>query len=198
MNVILDIIGSTLFVGILIITVLTINNNMVMGNYKSIATNEVQIQAAQLGRIMEYDIYKMGYKVQSDEILIAESDNLKFKADLADNGTINTIEYLLGAPISTSVNPRDKQLTRIVDGSPLFISYNATRFLITFYDSIMTKLPTPLSTADMKKVRSVNILLELETPDPVEIIKRANSTRLDSLYTGAYYEKLITARNLSF
>jgi hypothetical protein len=198
MNVILDIIGSTLFVGILIITILTINSNIVMGNYKSIATYEVQIQAAQLGRIMEYDVYKMGYKVQSDEILIAEDAHLKFKADLADNGTINTVEYLLGNAITTSVNPRDRQLTRIVDGSTLFISYNATKFKIMYYDSTMTKLPTPLSAANMKKIRSVDVVLELETPDPVEIIRNAGSNRFDTLYTGAYYEKLITARNLSF
>jgi hypothetical protein len=200
MNVLLDIFGSTIFVGILIITILTVNNNIVMSNYKSISTYEIQTQAVQLGRILEYDIYKMGYSISNPSLRVlgADTSYLQFKADLADNGTINTVTYQLGNSISTTINPRDKQLSRVVDGTTLFISYNATKFFLTYYDSAMTKLATPLSAANLLKVRTIKVKLQLETPDPVDVILRTNPNRTDSLYTGAYYEKLITARNLGY
>ena len=198
MSVLFDIIGSTLFTGILIVTILTINNNMVMGNYKSIASYEIQTQTIQLGRIMEYDIFKMGYNVPktSPKIVSADTSFLKFYSDLTNSGTINTIQYQLGSYIPGSPNPRDRQLTRIVDGASLFISYNATRFYFSYYDSAMNKLATPVSAANLLKIRSVNIVMMLETPDPIDFAIRPNRT--DTLYTGAYYEKLITARNLYY
>lgn len=200
MNVLLDIIGSTIFVGILIITILTVNNNIVMSNYKSISTYEIQTQAVQLGRIIEYDLYKIGFNVatKANRITFADTSNITFQADLNNSGTINSIQYQTGATNGSSKNPRDKKLTRIVDGAPLFISFNATRFIMTFYDSAMHKLTTPLSAADRLKVRTINVMLQLETPDPVDFVHRLNPDRIDTLYTGAYYEKLISARNLSF
>lgn len=196
MNVMLDIIGSVMFTGILIITILTVNNNMVMSNYKSISTYEVQTQSVQLGRILEFDLYKVGYKVYGGEILFADTSRLIFRSDLEDKGRIDTIEYNLGSYMGTSANPRDRQLSRIVNGSPLFISYNATRFILTYYDSVMTKMTTPLSAVNRARVRSINVLLALETPDPIEV--RLKGTVKDSLYTGSYYEKLVPTRNLSF
>jgi hypothetical protein len=200
MNIILDILGSTIFVGILIITILTVNSNIVMSNYKSVSTYEIQTQSVQLGRILEYDIYKMGYNVSNPSLRLlgADTSYLKFEADLDNKGTINTVTYQLGSPIVATTNPRDLQLSRIVDGTTLFVSYNATKFYLTYYDSTMKMLSTPLSAANLLKVRTIKVKLQLETPDPVDIIQRSNPNRTDSLYTGAYYEKLISARNLGY
>jgi len=195
---ILDIIGSTMFVGILIISILTINNNMVMGNAKSISTYLIQSQTQELARIVENDVYKMGFRVYGNEVLFGDSSQLRFRADLSNNGTINTVEYILGDRISESANPNDRKLSRIVDGSTLFISFNATRFYIQYFDSAMQKLTTPLSVADLKRVRTVNILLALQTPDPVDFYRKAGTGELCPVYGSAHYEKLISAQNLSF
>jgi hypothetical protein len=194
MNVLLDIIGSTIFVGILIITIFTVNNNMVMGNFKSITTYEVQTQAVQLGRIIEYDIYKMGYNVTANKILAGDTARIKFRADLENKGKTDTVEYLLGSYITTSANPRDRQLSRVVNGNTLFISYNVTKFYIRYYDSLFNVLTSPLSAASLLKLRQIKISMELQTPDPVDYLTKQNG--IDTLYTGAYYEKLISPRNL--
>lgn len=209
MSSILDIIGSTILVGILAITVFNINNNFSMSTFKAMETYQVQSQGVQLGRILEHDLYKIGYRVDTLKVLKADTANIIFRADIDDDGAPDSVEYVLGTSVVSSVNSRDKQLNRIVNGSSLFISYNVTRFYLSYYDSASTLIATPISTeANLRRIRAVKVVLILESPDPVEYIDRGTQTststyqtstsKVDSLYTGAYYEKLLHPRNMTF
>ncbi|HLX11721.1 MAG TPA: hypothetical protein VKS81_02805 [Bacteroidota bacterium] len=198
MSVIYDVIGSTIFAGMLIVMLLRLNSTLVTGNYTSLEDYEMQKQTTQLSRIIEWDIYKMGYNVPTfvNKLLIADSSHLKFEADLNNTGIINIIEYQTGASNSVSHNPNDKQLTRTVDGAQLFISYNVTSFYLQYYDSLLNQLSTPVSAANLYKVRQIRVSLSIQTPDPISTVVYGTVT--DTVYGGADFAKLIYLPNMHY
>ena len=63
MSVMLDVIGAALLVGMLMLTILNVNVNMTLETFKSASEFHTQTELIQLARIIEFDIYKMGYGV---------------------------------------------------------------------------------------------------------------------------------------
>jgi hypothetical protein len=186
MAVMLDVIGAALLVGMLMLTILNVNINMTMETYKSAAEFHTQTEVIQLARIMEYDIYKMGYNVSKPCIVTADTSHLKFRANLQDiAGARDSVEYLLGTAVTTSENPRDKHLLRVENVSHVSISYSVTRFRLTYYDARDSVMPTPVTGFMLDSIRAVKVYLSLESP-----------AQFDSSYAGAFYEKIIYPRNL--
>jgi len=182
----LDVIGAALLVGMLMVTILNVNVNMTLETYKSASEFHTQSEMIQLARIMEFDIYKMGYAVSKPAIVAADTSYLKFRANLGDiGGARDSVEYLLGTSVTSSPNPRDKHLLRTENISKVSISYSVTRFRLSYYDRQDAIIPTPVSLSNLDSIRSIRVYLTLESPDPY-----------DSVYAGAYYEKLIYPRNL--
>src|SRR6185503_5684652 len=102
MSVMLDVIGAALLVGMLMITILNVNVNMTVETYKSASEFHTQTEMIQLARILEFDLYKMGYNVTKPCIVTADSTHLKFRAILQDiAGHRDSVEYLLGTPVTT-------------------------------------------------------------------------------------------------
>jgi len=186
MAVMLDIIGAAVLVGMLMVTILNVNINMTVETYKSASEFHTQTELIQLARIMEFDIYKMGYGVSSPSIVSADTSHLKFRANLQDvAGGRDSIEYILGTPVTTSKNPKDRHLLRVENISKVSISYSVTRFRLSYYDREDSLIPTPVTGFMLDSIRAVKIYLALESPEP-----------FDSSYAGAFYEKIIYPRNL--
>ena len=84
MSVILDILGSTVMLGSIILTILGINVNMNTETTKSAEEFHMQTELVQLGRILEFDYYKIGYDVPigTRKIITADTSHLKFKTNL--------------------------------------------------------------------------------------------------------------------
>lgn len=186
MAVMLDIIGAALLVGMLMLTILNVNINMTLETYKSASEFHTQSEMIQLARIMEFDIYKMGYGVTKPCVVAADTSHLKFRANLQDvPGARDSVEYILGTPVTTSQNPRDKHLLRVENISHVSISYSVTRFRLTYYNARDSVMATPVTGAMLDSIRAVKVYLALESPQP-----------FDSSYAGAFYEKIIYPRNL--
>lgn len=186
MAVMLDIIGAALLVGMLMVTILNVNLNMTVETYKSASEFHTQTELIQLARIMEFDIYKMGYGVSKPNIVAADTSHLKFRTNLQDvAGTRDSVEYILGTPVTTSANPHDRHLLRIENISKVSISYSVTRFRLTYYNARDSVIPTPVTGFMLDSIRAVKVQLALESPEP-----------FDSSYAGAFYEKIIYPRNL--
>jgi hypothetical protein len=183
----LDLIGAAVLVGMLLMTIMNININMSQETYRSASEFHTQTEIIQLARIMEHDMYKMGYFVTKPGIiLIADTSRLKFKANLTNTpGSTDVIEYLLGTSVTTSPNPRDKHLMRDENSSRISISYSVTGFKLTYYNARDSVMPAPVTGAKLDSIRSIRVYLTLESPEP-----------FDNTYAGAYYEKLIYPRNL--
>lgn len=186
MSVMLDVIGAALLVGMLMLTILNVNMNMTMETYKSASEFHTQTEMIQLARIMEFDLYKMGYGVAKPSIIAADTSYLKFRANLKDvPGARDSIEYILGTDVTTSQNPKDRHLLRVENVSRVSISYSVTRFRLTYYDRRDSVMSTPVTGFNLDSIRSVKVYLALESPAPY-----------DSSYAGAFYEKIIYPRNL--
>ena len=193
MTVMIDIIGAAILTGILMVTILTMNANLSSETYRSVSTVSVQTEAMQLARIMEFDFYKIGYDVSKPAISLADSSRVIFKANLKNIvGGSDVVEYTLGAVNSSSTNPSDKTLSRYENSARVFISFSVTRFKLQYYDARDAMLAsTPLSAALRDSVRSIKIILSMESPEPY-----TSAYHVDSTYSGAYYEKVIYPRNL--
>ena len=186
MSMMIDIVGGVVLVGMLMFTVLTGNVNMSSESYKSASEYHTQAEAIQLSRILEFDLYKVGYDVPRPSIVAAESSHIMFKANLWDApGNQDMVEYILGTLVTTSPNPRDKHLMRIENTTKVSISYSVTRFRLDYYNTRDSLMTSPITGAWLDSIKSIRVYLSLECPEA-----------FDSVYSGAYYEKLIYPRNL--
>jgi hypothetical protein len=155
--------------------------------FKSTSEFHTQTEVIQLARILEFDLYKVGYNVTKPGVfLIADTSHIKFKTNLYNiTGSTDIVEYILGSAVLTSVNPRDYKMSRIENLTTTYISYSVTRFKLTYYNSRDSILTTPVTGSLCDSIRAIRVLLTIESPQP-----------FDGTYSQAYYEKLMYPRNL--
>lgn len=197
MTVMMDIVFASVILGMIILTVMNININLTQENWKGMVELNTQTEAIQLARIMEFDFYKVGYRVPvaaRPSFIIADSEHIKFKTNLGDlAGTIDIVEYGLGGPVLNSKNPRDRMLFRIENVTKVYINYSVIGFTVSYYDSNDVKLSTPISGAALNRIRSLRVILRLESPEPFDTTFAGGYQ-----YASAMYSKLIYPRNLNF
>ncbi len=197
MTIMLDIIGSAILVGMLIVSIMHINITMSDENYKGITELHTQTEAIQLARILEFDLYKAGYNVARNDattgevIQIADSSHIKFYSDIRDIGSPIPVEYSLGNINSESANPRDKVLYRSENTSIVYINYSVTKFKLTYYDRRDSLLAAPVTGALRDSIKSIKLELALESPSPLDTSRSGGLQ-----YAGASYTKLVFPRNL--
>ena len=120
MNMILDIMGSSLIASILFLLILKLN--LYADNAKFYSDNDLKLQqnAKTLAEIVNYDFRKIGYNYEGTSIIAAQPKYIKFYADINEPGTpgygtVDVIEYFLGdsTEVVATPNPRDKILYRV-------------------------------------------------------------------------------------
>ncbi|MBI1803887.1 MAG: hypothetical protein HY033_08045 [Ignavibacteriae bacterium] len=193
MTVMLDIIGAAILVGMVVIMILNVNVNMGNENFKALTELRMQTETIQLARILEYDLHKVGYKVpRAGAIRIADTSRLKFRANLFNVGSAtDSVEYNLGGFVAWSKNPRDKSLYRYENTNKVYIDFSITRLKFSYYDSRDSLMATPVTGSMLDSIKSIRILLTLESPEPFDTTRTQGSG-----YIGGYYQKLIYPRNL--
>lgn len=94
-------------------------------------------------------------------ILSADFDSIQFAADLDEDGVIDTDE-----DITYTLDTVDRQLTR--NGQPLAENIPQDGLDFIYYDENNSELlDTPLSPADLARVRRITIWLKGETKSPI-------------------------------
>lgn len=189
MSIALDLIGSAVLMGTLMLSILGININMANERAASTAEFHVQTELIQLGRIIEFDLYKIGYDIASNrKIITADTSRIKFKTNLWNvAGKIDSVEYILGSLVTGSENPRDRVLTRYENITGVLINYSITRFVLSYYNKRDSLLATPVTGNNLDSIKSIKIYLTLESPEPLGF---------DSTYSAGFYSKLVYPRNL--
>jgi hypothetical protein len=197
MTVMMDIVFASVILGMIILTVMNVNINLTQENWKGIVELNTQTEAIQLARIMEFDLYKVGYRIPvaaRPSFMVADSEHVKFKTNLGDAaGVVDIVEYGLGGPVLNSKNPRDRMLFRIENVTKVYINYSVVGFRLNYYDSADVKMNTPISGAALNRIRSVLVILKLESPEPFDTTIAGGYQ-----YASAMYSKLIYPRNLNF
>jgi len=119
MAVILDIVGSMMIAGFVLMMGMKMNTTMVNSRDSFSADVTVQQNMVALIQSIEFDFRKMGYRVDDPTMVlrVADSSHIRFLGDVDDDGVIDTVDWSLGGPVTSSPNPNDRILTRAVSPS---------------------------------------------------------------------------------
>ncbi len=181
MSILIDLIGATIILGIVLMAILGLNVNLDQASYSKTFTLITETNCVTLARMLEFDLVKAGYHTSKPAFLAAKSDSISFLADLRDAGTVNTVTYRLGptSALGATKNPRDRMLYRTEDGSTIASNLGVTALTFTYYDL------SGAVTAGLADVASINVQFTVESPFPV-----------DTTYAAAVWQKRIYPRNL--
>ena len=182
MSTIVDLVGSTVAAGILILAVLGLTFNttstMVEQNLSTIA----QSSALSIVEVFDYDFLKAGYRAPRPAILRADSNAITFLSDFDRNGTVDTVKYTVSSAsqVPQTQNPGDRILYRQVNNNPTTGgSLGVVDFKLTYYDS------TGAVTTNAAKVKSFLVRLWVQS-----------TFKIDTTYSQAYWEKRYHPVNL--
>ncbi len=95
MNTILDIIGSFIIGGFLLLIALTMLDTNTKHFYANGDDLIVQQNLTAITRTLEFDLKKMGYGIPewNNIVITADSTDLKFRSDINRNGVIDTVQW---------------------------------------------------------------------------------------------------------
>ena len=184
MSYLLEIVGSVIIGGLILLIILNLNSNM------SSSSGELSMDVRSQGNVtslieeIEYDLRKIGYRVSgSPAIITADTNAISFQYDIDNNGAPDTISYFLSdtTALSSTPNPRDKLLYRTINSSsiPLTSNLGVTAFRLWYYDDLGSLTVSP------GQVRSIKFALTVESIYPY-----------DNEYASTYIERLISPNNL--
>lgn len=163
-SVILDIVGSIIIGGILLLTLFRMNDDATRNTYNFSGELIVQQNLVTSVEVLEYDFRKIGYcedptqlpHPEQDAILYADTSKIVFLTDIMvppyddpqGDGTLDTLEYYLGpaSQLPGTPNPNDRILYRVVNGIPNGVNLGITKFKIRYYtDSLLASGSTTLA-----------------------------------------------------
>jgi hypothetical protein len=187
-STLLDILGSTIIGGLLLLILLRMNDNAVENNFLYSGEEIVQQNIVDVVRLIEYDFRKIGYckdyTVIPDGALAirnADSTDITFWTDIPTktypygDGILDSIRYYLGqkSELSTTPNPNDRMLYRVVNNeTPKGSNMGVTNFKLVYYDSdgnVLTHADLP--TTPPLGIASIQIDVAVENPNAYDSTK---------------------------
>ena len=148
----LDLTGSFIIGGLVLFTIVFFQLNYENAARQNSMSEIQQTTITEFGRVVEYDFHKLGYRVLSGpKITRLETTDIQFRADLDNDGVVDTVRYYL------SQNRNGVLLVRHVaaDQEKEF-SLPVAQCSIIAYDS------TGTITTQQNRVKSIQIDLLME------------------------------------
>lgn len=150
-STLLDIIGSTIIGGLLLMILFRMNDSAIQNNYNFNGEKIVQQNLVDLVKLIEYDFRKIGYCADytkipnpTKAILNATDSSITFLTDIITSpgtfgdGVVDTLRYSTSntSALSVTPNPNDRLLYRHVNSEVLRGSnLGVTQFKLTFFDA---------------------------------------------------------------
>ncbi len=202
-STIIDILGSTLIGGMLLLILLRLNDAGVQNTYTYGGELIVQQNLVDLVTILEHDFRKIGFCADWEKlsdplkyIVEADSNSITFLTDVDSDGNVDTMKYYTGptSELSNTPNPRDRLLYRIVNNeTPKGSNLGVTEFKLVYYDALGNKIPTPVATPSLINTMEINIKVEdvygYDTSNP--------DKDSSEMYASAFWRQIrLVARNL--
>jgi len=182
MSIILDIMGSVIIAGLLVIMLMKFN--IYQSNTKFASDSELQLQqnAKTLAEIINYDLRKIGYDYDSTSIVQADSERVSFLSDIDRNGSTDVVSYFLGdtSEVTETTNPKDRILYRVVNSDTIKgPSLGLTKVKFSYFDGIFNETTT------LTNIKYIKAEMWVESIQPV-----------GEEYLFTYWEMTINPRNL--
>jgi hypothetical protein len=196
MSIILDIIGSIIIAGYVLLMGMQLNET-ILGNATATMTNlNVQESMGELVRNLEYDFRKIGYHVVDPKmcIAIADTSHIKFYADMDRNGTIDSVEWWAGEPLTFLPNPAVRVLYRKFNGDDAGGAggLGVTQFHLRYFNVSGQEIP-PLSSWLYSQIWIIEISLRVESPYQVQATVNVENSE----YMAAYWRQTrLASRNI--
>jgi len=193
MQVVYDILGSMIIGGIILLMLLSFNSSVMEGSALQTFNSVVQSNMTSLTDMVEFEFRKMGYRVGSvydSSIVSADSNGITFKADLDNDGIVETIEYDYNAKAKPGKGAlRGIPLTRraykgMAKGPKQQINMGLMRFHLAYYD-VNDKLIQENPVKIPSLIRTIRLAINMES-----------TSAYDGKYAGATWERTITPKNL--
>jgi len=182
MNLLLDLVGSVIIAGIMLLMML--NASIYQSNSRFASDSELQMQqnAKTLSDILSYDLRKIGYEYDDKAFLHVDSEKVSYYADLDRDGSPDIVTYTISDPSAArlTTNPNDRVLLRQVnDEISAGPSLGLTKIKFSYFDEFGN------TTSDFDKIEFVRAELWVESIEPV-----------NKEYLFTYWELTISPRNL--
>ena len=193
-SVLLDIIGSTIIGGILMMNLFQINNSAVENSYTGTGELIAQTNLATIVQILEFDVRKIGYcadweqiPIPTQAIISADSTGIEYLTDVDSDGIVDTMHYYLGptSELLSTPNPRDRILYRVVNSEvPVGVNLGVTQFNLTFFDVIGNPISFPITVPGEIYTMQIDITVE-------------DVAAYDEKYSTAFWRQIrLAAKNL--
>lgn len=194
MATMIDIIGSTIIRGAIVLIILNLNislNNALSQKTVRAALKQKTVVPAQ---VLTDDIRLAGYNQPYNPgppfkpFAIAKSDEIQFLADLDSDSTADVVHYYLGAAPSGSTH---RVLYRQLNGGASFeLARDVISLTFTYYNSFGSTIAPGLNKTGIK---SISVKLKIESSvQATEGIGTDNTAR----YETAYWERTLFPQNL--
>lgn len=193
-STLIDILGSTIIGGMLLMILLRLNDASVQNTYVYGGELMVQQNLVEVVRLLEHDFRKIGFckdweKIPdpTQSIIAADSNSISFLTDVDSDGTIDTMKYYTGptSELSGTANPRDKMLYRVVNNeTPIGTNLGVTQFQMIYYNALGNQISFPITVPSEIYTMQINITVE-------------NPAAYDNQYSSAFWRQIrLAARNL--
>lgn len=190
MAVLIDILGSSFIGGLILLLIIKLNLFAASNGVSSDNELKLQQNAKTLAEMINYDFRKIGYHCDSTAIAIADSNRIRFYADIDKNNTVDVIDYYVSDSTKAlgTENPRDIVLYRKVNGVEFGgPSLGLTKIKFTYLNdyNVVTNV--------LSDIKYIKVELWVEST-----IREMESlfVREDHPYIFTYWEMKINPRNI--
>jgi hypothetical protein len=177
MSVALDLIGSIVIAGFVILIGLQVNQTIAGNADASTANLNVQEAMVDIVQSIEYDFRKMGYGVPEGVLALIDTGatRISFRADIDNDGIVDVIEWYTGPVITGLPNPNIRVLYRRVNGGkPVGAALGVTDFGLKYLNQ---DGGPPVS---IGAIYIIEVTLQVESPYKVQ----------DQIITDQSYEEM--------
>lgn len=193
-STLLDIVGSFMIGGFLLLILWSVNDAAVESTYVNAGELVIQRNLVEVVQLLEYDFRKIGFcddwtKIPdpSKAIIVAQPDSISFLTDVNSDGQVDTLHYFLGplTELSHTENPRDRMLYRVTNSKiPRGSNMGITEFELVYFDVLGDTIFQPINITGEINSMQINIKIE-------------DVAAYDTLYSSAFWRQIrLAARNL--
>jgi hypothetical protein len=180
----LDIIGSVIIAGMIILNFALFMGERTESQIESTNKITAQTDMSDMTATLRFDLRKVGFGCDSNAILRAEPNCFVFRADLDNDGKLDTVGYFFGAA-NTLINEKsDALLYRIVNGrKQRGQDLGLTNFQFLYFTS--SNYGAFTQTTSLKSIQAIGVSLRMRS-----------NMKVDGNYQYATNEFTITPQNL--
>jgi len=193
MSTIIDLVGSIIFGGALLLIV--INANEMASENQSVYNGDMLVQEmlVQTAHLVEGEFRNMGVGIPEGTrtILAADTSDVTFLYDADRNGVVDTVRYVAGlrSEMTSSPNALDRPLYRRLNHESLQTVGVVTVFRLKYLRRSGEEIAPPVALADLSEIFSIEITMEVQNPFTVLRSAGTQAGQREELYSSSLWQQ---------